>query len=116
MEGDRMALSLLYLVLDVGDVAALGNLPQNHPAVQLRGLGPKQMREVREALYKALYDVLQSADINMALSSAMGKALCTGVQQHYLVDQDITQLKNALQRVVTNAINDAIEGPSHYGA
>jgi hypothetical protein len=115
MEGDRMALSLLYLVLGVGDATNLADLPQNHPAVQLHGLGPKQMKEVRDALYKALYSVLQSADINPELTKAMGTALCIGVQQQYLLDHDITRFKNALQRVVTNAVNEAIQDQSHYG-
>ena len=103
-----MATSLLYLLLGVKDsteIEVLKKQDSNHLAVKLDGLGPKEMREVRGVLYKALYAVLASADIYMPLSSAMGKALCIGIEGAP-DDPEIQALKNALQPVVTEVIRE----------
>lgn len=114
-----MAMSLLYALLGVNDPQTIEDLKTQYPqppgvdverALRYYGLPPKQKREVRAALYKALYTILEYSDVNRELSMAIGKALCNAVsgnsQGPLQNDPGIKRLQDVLKPVVTDAIDE----------
>jgi hypothetical protein len=142
MGEDLMAMSLLYALLGVDDMeeledlgkqygglAAAAPLPKNASdaekrawqehedkrlAVKYHKAPLKQKKEVRKALYDALYHILEYSNVNRSLSMAIGKALCNARKEAPEVlrnDIHITRLYEDLKPVVTEAI-DELENPS----
>ena len=114
-----MAMSLLYALLGVIDPQTIEALKTQYPkppdvdvehALKYHDFQPKQKREVRAALYKALYTILEYSDINRDLSMAIGKALCNAVsgnsQGPLQNDPGIKRLQDVLKPVVTDAIDE----------
>ena len=71
---------------------------------------PKEKKEVRKALYDALYHILEYSSINRDLSMAIGKALCIGLnancQDRLQGLQQVENLRRVLRLIVTEAIDD----------
>jgi hypothetical protein len=126
MEEDFMAMSLLYSLLGVNDQQSLDALvAQNaqYPntlsldqkrAVKYYGLPSKQKREVREALYEALYNILEYSDINRDLTMAVGAALCNAISSNSQGDllhdprlrPGVQRLSTVLKPIVSDAIDE----------
>jgi hypothetical protein len=118
MEEDHMAMSLLYALLDVNDLQTLETAATQYPkspdlerALKYKNLlTGKQRKEVREALYDALYAILEGGDINRDLNMAIGKALCNAIsgnlQGSLQNDPDIERLYTVLKPIVTEAIDE----------
>jgi hypothetical protein len=120
MEEDTMAMSLLFAVLGVNDREDLKNpsIPyQTDPADIQRAvkydkdLTPKQRREVRKALYDALYAIVEGGEVNRDLNMAIGKALCQAVTGNHQEDLQrepgIIRLRAVLNPIVRDAIDEA---------
>ena len=88
-----MAMSLLYALLGVNDPAELE--PAKQSTYQPRSLCDtknrqlaikyhegvlKQKKEVRQALYDSLYNMLEYSSVNRTQSMAIGKLLCIALQ------------------------------------
>ena len=119
-----MALSLLLAVLDVPDhhtldTAAPGTLSPY--AERYRQLTPNRKRRVQEALYEAFYSIFEAQRIGYAASEAsranmaVGRGLARMISGDHLSPvttgerDNITTLKEVLQRLVTQAINDILD-------
>ena len=135
-----MAMSLLYALLDVEDqlkvqylekdpevLADLEPLPpsptedakRNHErrankkrAFKYYKLPLKQKKEVRKALYDALYHILEYSEVNRDLSMIIGKALCNAINERTegLPPDETSKLRHVLTPIVAEAI-DEIESP-----
>jgi hypothetical protein len=121
-----MAMSLLYSLLGVKDMQTLGALVTQHSlypntlsldekrAVKYHGLPSKQQREIRKALYDALYNILEYADLNRDLSMAIGAALCNAISSNSQGDllhdphirPGLQRLPAVLKPIVTEAIDE----------
>jgi hypothetical protein len=112
-----MAMSLLFALLDVDDRNDLKILAQQYPisddvkrAMKYSEMTPKQQREVRKALYDALYAITQGSEVNRDLNMAIGKALCNAIngnrQGSLQRDPDIQRLYAVLKPVVVQAIDE----------
>jgi hypothetical protein len=124
MEEDLMAMSLLYALLDIhnreelDDQATRSALKSSsRPADKNKKLavnyyesGLKQKKEVRKALYDALYHMLEYASVNRTQSMAIGKVLCNALRQDpepdLRSDPDIENLYKNLRLTVTEAIEE----------
>ena len=126
MEEDFMAMSLLYGLLGVKDLQTLEALVTQHSqhpnslsldekrVVKYHCLPSKHKREVRKALYDALYAILEYADVNRDLSMAIGAALCNAISRNsqgdLLLDPHInpglTRLGTVLKPIVSEAIDE----------
>jgi len=126
MEEELMAMSLLYGLLGVDDLQTLEALVTKHAqyphalsldeerAVKYYGMPSKQKREVRKALYDALYAILEYADVNPDLSMVIGAALCNAVSGNSQgdlrddprVSPGITRLSIVLKPIVSDAIDE----------
>jgi hypothetical protein len=118
MEEDLMAMSLLYALLDVNEPDDLETLPAQYPksrdverALKYKNLmTPKQQREIRTALYDALYAILEGSEVNRDLSMAIGKALCNAISGNHQGslqnDPDIKRLYAVLKPIVAEAIDE----------
>ena len=112
-----MAMSLLYALLDVYDPQTLSIIESKGPqsadearALKYKNLAkPKQM-EVRAALYKALYLMLEYPEANRVQNMAIGKALCNAISGNFLgsikTDHNIEILYEVLKPVVTETIDE----------
>jgi len=113
-----MAMSLLYALLGVNDPATLNALAAVRPmppdiarALKYRDrMTPRERREVRAALYQALYAIVEGAEVNRAQSMAIGKALCNALsgnlQGSLQNDPDILSLYVALKPIVAETIDE----------
>ena len=130
MEEDFMAMSLLYALLGIHEMDELETIErehqkytpvqrQQHPdpkfqdeerAIKYKGLKSKQQREVREALYDALYAIVEGGNVNKDLNMAIGKALCNAISGNHLGsiqgDPDVARLSTVLRPIVVEAIDD----------
>jgi hypothetical protein len=126
MEENFMAMSLLYSLLGINDQQSLDDLiAQNlqYPntlsldqkrVVKYHGLPPKQKREVREALYDALYNILDYSDLNRDLTMAIGAALCNAISSNSQGDllrdprlrPGVQRLSTVLKPIVSDAIDE----------
>jgi hypothetical protein len=116
-EEDYMAMSLLFALLDVDDRNDLEILAKQYPisddvkrAIKYSSMTPKQKREVLKELYRALYAITQSSEVNRDLNMAIGKALCNAINgnrqgslQH---DPGIQKLYAVLKPIVVEAIDE----------
>jgi hypothetical protein len=125
MEDDFMAISLLYGLLGINDQHSLDALlAQNaqYPntlsvdqkrAVKYHDLPSKQKREVRKALYDALYNILEYSDINRDLTMAIGAALCNAIssnsQGDLLHDPRLSPGVQRLSTVLKPIVSDTID-------
>jgi hypothetical protein len=127
MEGDLMAVSLLYSLLGIKDQQTLAALVTQHSqypntlsldekrAVKYHDLPPKQKRGVRKALYDALYSILEYSDVNRDLTMAIGAALCNAITSNSQGDllhdpqvrPGITRLPTVLKPIVCDAIDES---------
>jgi hypothetical protein len=115
-----MAMSLLFAVLGVNDRDDLykPSTPYQTNADDIRAaikydreLEPKAKREVREALYDALYAIIEGGDVNRDLNMAIGKALCQAItgnhQEDLQQEPGIRRLREVLNPIVRDAIDEA---------
>jgi hypothetical protein len=120
MEGDTMAMSLLFALLGVVDRDDLNNQPGKYsiddPDIQRankydKDLTSKQQREVRKALYDALYAIVEGGEVNRDLNMAIGKALCQAITGNHQEDLQrepgIRRLREVLNPIVRAAIDEA---------
>jgi len=125
-----MAMSLLYALLGVRDTNDLNTIETEHKkytaeerkqnadakfkdeerALTYKGLKPKQQKEVQEALYDALYAIVEGGDVNKDLNMAIGKALCNAISGNHLgsiqKDAGVTRLFTVLKPIVADAIDE----------
>jgi hypothetical protein len=113
MEEDLMAMSLLYALLDVNDPLQIDTLVRHHPynpdyrlAQRYRDFDRRQKREVRAALYRAVYGSLEYPEVNPALAMAIGKALGSAILGIAAIHGDSQSLHDILKPVVIEAIED----------
>jgi hypothetical protein len=116
MEGYLMAMSFLYALLGVHNPDDLAGpppamiSPDQRRARRYYAFQLKPKREVREALYRAVYGILEYSDVNLQHSMAIGRALCNAISGNSLGDiqddDNIEALSNALRRIVRNAIDE----------
>ena len=120
-----MAMSLLFALLGVNDRDDLNQVDPNKPSMPYqtdagdiqraikydRDLTPKQQREVRAALYDALYAIVEGGDVNRDLNMAIGKALCQAItgnhQEDLRTDAGIIRLRAVLSPILRDAIDEA---------
>jgi hypothetical protein len=122
-----MEMSLVYTLLGVNDLQTLDDLvtvSEQTPgalsadqvrAVRYRDFSRKQRREVRKALYEALYTILEGAEVNRDLSMSIGLALCSAINYNSETDPrgdpGIQRLATVLKPIVTETI-DEITNPN----
>jgi hypothetical protein len=115
-EENPMAMSLLFALLGVNDRQTLNVLAGQVPipvdvarALKYVRADRRDQREVRAALYRALYAIIESGDANRDLTRAIGLALCNAItgnlQGSLQHDPDILRLFTALKPVVADAID-----------
>jgi hypothetical protein len=119
-----MALSLLLAVLDVPDhhtlqTAAPGTLSPY--ADRFRQLSPNQKRRVQQALYEAFYSIFEAQRIGYGVETASEASMAVGRGLARMISEDnlspvttaerrnITTLKEVLQRLVNQAIDDILD-------
>ena len=125
-----MAMSLLYALLGVHDTNDLKTIETDHQkytavqraqntdpkfkdeerALRYKGLKSKQQKEVQEALYDALYAIVEGGDVNKDLNMAIGKALCNAISGNRLGtiqgDLGVARLATVLRPIVADAIDE----------
>jgi len=130
MEEDLMAMSLLYALLGVhemNDLVAIETAHKQYTAVQraqnpdpkfkdeeraltYKDLKSKQQKEVQEALYDALYAIVEGGNVNKDLNMAIGKALCNAISGNRLGsiqnDPGVARLFTVLKPIVADAIDE----------
>jgi hypothetical protein len=118
MEEELMAMSLLYELLGINDLQTLDILAVKYPrsadedrALKYKNvLDSKQKREVREALYGALYAILEGYEVNRDLSMAIALALCNALNGNLEGNLQgapgMPRLREVLKPIVAEAIDE----------
>jgi hypothetical protein len=120
MEEEAMAMSLLLAVLGVNDredltkpslAYAIDSDDRAHAVKYLNTLTDKQKREVRGALYDALYAILEGGEVNKDINMAIALAMCQAMTGNHDEDlrnhEGIQRLRKVLNPIVKDAIDDA---------
>ena len=126
-----MAMSLMYALLAVYNTEDLNDIEAQHQvytleqraqnpdptfqqqerAIRYHGLQPKQKKEVRKALYDALYHMIEYSYVNRTESMAIGKVLCNPLRGAPLLDPkadpDIENLYKNLRLTLMEAIDES---------
>jgi hypothetical protein len=121
MEEGTMAMSLLFALLGVVDRNDLAKQStpytiddddKAHALTYESGLTEKQKREVRKALYDALYAIVEGGEVNRDINMAIGQALCQAMTGNHAQDlrnhEGFQRLRKVLNPIVKHAIDDAL--------
>lgn len=118
-----MAVSLVYALLDVEDESTLrGAAPGSVSihAIRYRNMSIEKRRRVREALYEAIYSILEGQRIDyaggtadqasMAIGRGLARAISGDSRPPRTADEMThnTTLKTVLQKVMHQAIDDIL--------
>jgi hypothetical protein len=121
MEEEAMAMSLLLAVLGVNDREDLSKQSTGydidpddraHARKYLNDLDDKKKREVRKALYEALYAIVEGGEVNRDINMAIALALCQAMTGNHAEDlrhhEGTQRLRKVLNPIVKHAIDDAL--------
>jgi hypothetical protein len=124
MAEQGMRLSLLYALIDpelyhpisTSKTSEEANTEQTQRDKDYERKGKLDNRQLpakkkaREALYQALYAIVEYPNVNRALNRAIAKALCNAMREdetNLRDDPDVTRLYEILQPIIRDAIDES---------